>query len=177
MCERKLFSKAKDCMFYCRNDFDFCPLIVWAIDDVTCEGCKGPVEENKRIGYRWSFEVLTFLWEFSTASTVLLVQCTSNFNQKLKFTEVHVLFQKLFLFDTNHNGWTDYQNKNGQCRVKKSKTTLVLEIRSLHQRACEKWRNNHGFYRSKEKCFRSFSLGNIIRDYQWWGEIVIYNKY
>ena len=47
--ERKI---AKDCTFYCRNDLDFCPLIVWAIDDVTCEGCKGPVEEHKRIGYR-----------------------------------------------------------------------------------------------------------------------------
>ena len=28
-------------------------MIVWAIDvdDVICEGCKGPVEEHKRIGY------------------------------------------------------------------------------------------------------------------------------
>ena len=170
MCKRKLFSKEKDCAFYCRNDFDFCPLIVWAIDDVTCEGCKGPIEEHKRIGYRWSFEVLTFLWAFSTASTVLLMQCTSNFNKKF-------CFKSFFFLTRITTGGTDYQNKNGQCRVKKSKTTLVLEIRSLHQRACEKWRNNHGFYRSKEKCFRSFSLGNIIRDYQWWGEIVIYNKY
>ena len=29
----------------------------------------------------------------------------------------------------------DYQNKKGQCRVNKSKTTLVLERRTLHRRA------------------------------------------
>ena len=57
--------------------------------------------------YPWSFEVFTFLWAFFRASTVLLVQCTSNFNQKLKFTEVYVSFQKVFFFvfffDMNHN--------------------------------------------------------------------------
>ena len=71
---------------------------------------------------------LTFLWAFFRASTVLLMQCTSNFNQKLKFTEVYVSFQIFFFFFLTWTaiGGTDYQNKNGQCRVKKSKTKLVL---------------------------------------------------
>ena len=36
------------------------------------------------------------------ASTVPLVQCTSTFSEVFTFTEVSVLFQKLF-FDMNHN--------------------------------------------------------------------------
>ena len=35
---------------------------------------------------------------FFRASTVLLVQCASYFNQKLEFTEGYVLFQKFFFF-------------------------------------------------------------------------------
>ena len=44
--EGSYFQKAK----YCTNDFESCLVIVWAIDDVICEGCKEPVEEHKRIG-------------------------------------------------------------------------------------------------------------------------------
>ena len=36
----------------------------------------------------------------------------------------------------NHNLWADYQNKKGKCQVNKGKTMSVLEIPSLHQRAC-----------------------------------------
>ena len=46
--------------------------------------------------YRWSFEVLTFLWAFPEPSTLLLVQCTPNVSEKLKFIQVYVLFQKFF---------------------------------------------------------------------------------
>ena len=63
------------------------------------------------------------------------MQCTSNFSEKLKFTEVYVLFQNIF-FDMNSKRRSRLPKQKGQCRVKKSKTTLVLEIRSLHQRAC-----------------------------------------
>ena len=104
--------------------------------------------------YRWSFEVLTFLWAFFRALTLLLTQYTSSFSGKLKFTQVYILFQKCFLTWITTSG-ADYQNKKGQFRVKKSKTTLVLEIRSLRQRTFYKWRNNYGFYRSKEKSFQS----------------------
>ena len=44
--EGSYFQKAKDCI----NDFESSLVIVWAIDDVIFEGCKGPVEEYKRIG-------------------------------------------------------------------------------------------------------------------------------
>ena len=37
-------------------------------------------------------------------SNVLLVQCTSNFSQKLKFTEVNVLFQKFFCHESQPAG-------------------------------------------------------------------------
>ena len=80
--------------------------------------------------YRWSFEVLTFLWAFFRALTVLLVQCTSNFSGRIKVYTGLYLVSKVF-FDMNHN-----RRGRGQLRVKKSKTTLVLEIRSLRQRAC-----------------------------------------
>ena len=54
-----------------------------------------------------------------------------------EFTEVYVLFQKLFFLTWITTGGAYYQNKEGQGRVTKSKTALVLEIRSLHQRrAC-----------------------------------------
>ena len=97
------------------------------------------------------------------ASTVLPVQCTCNFGDKLKFTEV-VLFQN-FLLTRITTGRADCQNKKGQCRVKKSKTTLVLEILSLHRRrACYKWRNNCGFYRSKKISFHSEISPDITND-------------
>ena len=79
-----------------------------------------------------------FLWALFRASTVLLVQCIYNFNQKLKFTEVYVSFQKFFFFVFFFVfcccfffiwvtvGGADYKNKNGKCRVKKSKTMLIL---------------------------------------------------
>ena len=46
--EGSYFQITKDCI----NDFESSLSIVWAIDvdDVICEGCKGPVEEHKRIG-------------------------------------------------------------------------------------------------------------------------------
>ena len=47
--------------------------------------------------YSWSFEVVTFLWAFWRASTLLLVQCTYNFSKKLKFTEVCFVL-KVFFF-------------------------------------------------------------------------------
>ena len=69
------------------------------------------------------------------ASTVLLMQCTCNFGEKFRFTEV-VLFQN-FLLTRITTRKAYYHNKKGKCRVKKSKTTLLLEIWSLHQRrAC-----------------------------------------
>ena len=43
--------------------------------------------------------------------TVLLVQCTSNFSRKLKFTQVYILFQKCFLTWITTGG-ADYQNKD-----------------------------------------------------------------
>ena len=63
------------------------------------------------------------------------MQFTSNFSEKLKFTEVYVLFQNIF-FDMNRKRRSRLPKQKSQRRVKKSKTTLVLEIRSLHQRAC-----------------------------------------
>ena len=62
---------------------------------------------------------------------MLLVQCTSNFNQKLKFTEVYVSFQKVFFFfffffDMNHNRRGRLQKQKRSMSSKESKTTLVL---------------------------------------------------
>ena len=92
-----------------------------------------------------------------------LVQRTCNSGDKLKFTEV-VLFQN-FLLARITTGRADYQNKKGQCRVKKSKTTLVLEILSLHRRrACYKWGNNCGFYRSKEISYHSEISSDMTND-------------
>ena len=50
-----------------------------------------------------------------------------NLSKKLKFTKVYVLFHKIFL-DMNHNQPGQLPKQKGQCRVKKSKTTLVMEI-------------------------------------------------
>ena len=55
----------------------------------------------------------------------------------------------------NHNRRGRLQKQKGSMSSKESKTTLVLEIRSLHQRAFKKWRNNYGFYRCKEKSSQS----------------------
>ena len=65
------------------------------------------------------FEELQLYW------SVLLVQCSWNFSEKLKFTEVFVLFQKFFLTWIT-TGEAEYPNKNGQCRVKKSKITPCI---------------------------------------------------
>ena len=54
--------------------------------------------------YRWSFEVLTFLWAFFRAPTVLLVQCTSNYSEKLKFTKVHVFSKVSFWHESQPAG-------------------------------------------------------------------------
>ena len=53
--------------------------------------------------YCWSFEVLTFLWVFCRASTLLLVQCTYNFSKKLKFTEVCFVSKFFFWHESQLN--------------------------------------------------------------------------
>ena len=54
-----------------------------------------------------------------------------NFSEKLKFTEVYVLFHKLFFFlHESQPAGPVIKTKKGQCRVKKGKTTLVQEIQS-----------------------------------------------
>ena len=111
--EGSYFQIAKDCI----NDFKSSLVIVWAIDvdDVICEGCNWGACRRVQTNWLVCFDrviaissYLTFLWAFYRASTVLLMQCTSKFNQKLKFTEVYVSFQKFFCFvffcfDMNHN--------------------------------------------------------------------------
>ena len=80
MCvEGSYFQKAKNCT----NDFESRLVIVWAIDvdDVIVDQLK----------YSLSCECCF------RASTVPLVQCTSTFSELFTFTEVSVLFQKLFL--------------------------------------------------------------------------------
>ena len=62
--------------------------------------------------YHWSFEILTFMWAFCRASTLLFVQCINNFWQKkLKFTKV--CFVSKVFFDMNHNRilWFNIQPK------------------------------------------------------------------
>ena len=102
--EGSYFQKAKDCT----NGLESCLVIVWviAIYDVICEGRKGPVEEHKWIGlYTLIVSLLSQVMvdrlkyslscrRFFRASNVLLVKCTSNYSEKLKFTftEVYVLF-------------------------------------------------------------------------------------
>ena len=65
-------------------------------------------------------------------------QRTGKEKQGMKVYRSSCFVSKAFFLTRITTGGTDYQNKNGQCQVKKSKTTLVLEIQSLHQRACEK---------------------------------------
>ena len=112
MCGRKLFSKCKwlykrlrvlscDCLG------DRCRWFYFWRTQVACRRAQtnwilyfyGVIAVSS---YRWSFEVLAFLWVFFRVWTVLLVQCTSNFGKNLKFTEVYVLFQKFF-FGMNQN--------------------------------------------------------------------------
>ena len=50
-----------------------------------------------------------------------------NLSEKLKFTKVYVLFHKIF-FDMKHNRRGQLPKQKGQCQVKESKTTLVMEI-------------------------------------------------
>ena len=54
--------------------------------------------------YRWSFEVLTFLWAFFRAPSILLLQRTSILAKKLKFTKVYVLFHKFYYANHNRRG-------------------------------------------------------------------------
>ena len=128
MCGRKLFSKSKRLhkrlrVFSCDCLGDrWC--YFWRI-----QGACRRVQTNWLVCFDRVIAIssyLTFLWVFFRDSTVLLMQCTSNFTQKLKFTEVYVSFQKIFFLTWTTIGGADYQNKNGQCRVKKSKTMSVL---------------------------------------------------
>ena len=134
MCGRKLFSKSK--ILHKRLWVLSCDCLgdrwryLWRVQGACWRAQTNWIIYFYRViaisSYRWSFEVLPYLWMFFRASTVLLVQCASYFNQKLEFTEGYVLFQKFFFFLTwITTGGADYQNKNGQCRVKKNKTTLV----------------------------------------------------
>ena len=51
-----------------------------------------------------------------------------NFSEKLKLIKVYVLLHKFFLHESQPAGPVT-KTKKGQFRVKKSETTLVLEIR------------------------------------------------
>ena len=102
MCGRKLFSKSKRLhkrlrVFSCDCLGDRCRwCYLWRM-----QGACRRVQTNWIVCFDRVIAIssyLTFLWAFFRASTVLLMQCTSNFNQKLKFTEVYVSFQKFFFF-------------------------------------------------------------------------------
>ena len=135
--EGSYFQKAKDCT----NEFESCLVIVWAIDidDVICEGCKRPVEEHLLVyfyrfiamsSYRWSFEVPNFLWAFFSAPTVPLLQCTSILAKKLSLQKFMFCFISFFFLHKSQPAGPVIKTNKGQCRVKKSKTTSVQEIRS-----------------------------------------------
>ena len=70
------------------------------------------------------------------ASTVPLVECTSTFSEVFTFTEVSVLFQKLF-FDMNHNrqGRLPKQKRSMSSKEKKdnigTRDTVVTSKSSL----------------------------------------------
>ena len=56
-----------------------------------------------------------------------------NFSKKLNFTKVYALFHKFFYASMLHESQPAgpvIKTKKGQCRIKKSKTTLIQEIRS-----------------------------------------------
>ena len=158
MCGRKWFSKGKRlynrlrALFYgCLGDrYRWC--YWWRMQEACRRAQTYRIAHFYRViaisNYPWSFEVLTFLWEFCRASAVLLVQFICNFTEKLK-VYISLFCLKSFFFKWITTGGADYQNHKVQCWLKKSKTTL--EIRSSH---CWKWRNNGGFYRSKGNSFQ-----------------------
>ena len=94
--------------------------------------------------YSWSFEVLTFLWAFWRASTRLLVQCTDNFSEKLKFTEVCFVSKVFFWHESQLNivnvvnileiwiiilfyfmcRWLSIREKSIQCKIWRWKALL-----------------------------------------------------
>ena len=139
VCGRKLFSENKRLYNRLRvllYDFwgDRCRCYLWRVQ----EACRR-AQTYLIVYFYLKFPLIISYTQFPVsvcrASTVLLVQCTCNFGEKFRFTEV-VLFQN-FLLTRITTSRAYYHNKKGQCRVKKSKTTLLLEIWSLHQRrAC-----------------------------------------
>ena len=76
--------------------------------------------------YQWSFEVLASLYAFFRASAASEVYF--QFWQKIKVYRSLCFVSKVFFLTWLTTGRANYQNKKGQCRVKKRKSMLVLEI-------------------------------------------------
>ena len=100
MCGRKLFSKCKRLykrlwVVSCDCLGDRCRWCYFWRMQMACPRAQNKLDSILLLCHyslKWSFEVLAFLLGFFRASTAQLVQCTSNFGKKLKFTEVYVLF-------------------------------------------------------------------------------------
>ena len=115
MCGRKLFSKCKrlykrlrvvpcDCLG------DRCRWCYFWKMQVACRRAQSKLDRIL-LSFHCSLKLSVIIWStrlpvcfFFRASTVLLVQCTSNFGKKLKFTEVYVLFQKFFWYESQPVG-------------------------------------------------------------------------
>ena len=152
MCGRKLFSKSKRLyerlrVWSCNCLGNRCRYYLWRMQEACRRALINWMVYFYRViaisSYPWSFEVLTFLWAFFRAQTVLLLQCTSILVKK--FTNVYGLFHKFFLTWIT-TGEAGYQNeKRSISSQEKRENVSTRDTVALDKRACWKWMNNCGF--------------------------------